>query len=43
MEDFKKRLILTISISLSIILVLGGLFYYFQNDILKKVDRKSVV
>jgi len=39
MEDFKKRLILTISISLSIILVLGGLFYYFYNDILKKVIK----
>ncbi len=39
MEDFKKRLILTISISLSIILVLGGLFYYFHNDILKKVTK----
>jgi len=39
MEDFKKRLTLTISISLSIILVLGGLFYYFHNDILKKVTK----
>jgi Tfp pilus assembly protein PilO len=39
MGDFKKRLILTISISLSIILVLGGLFYYFHNDILKKVTK----
>ena len=39
MGDFKKRLILILSISLSIILVLGGLFYYFHNDILKKVIK----
>lgn len=37
MGDFKKRLILILSISLSIILVLGVLFYYFYNDISKKV------
>ncbi len=37
MGDFKKRLILILSISLSIILVLGGLFYYFRDDISKKV------
>jgi len=39
MGDFKKRLILILSISLSIILVLGGLFYYFHNDILKRVKE----
>ncbi len=39
MGDFKKRLILILSISLSIILVLGGLFYYFHNDILKRVTK----
>ena len=37
MGDFKKRLILILSISLSIILVFGVLFYYFYNDISKKV------
>ena len=39
MGDFKKRLILILSISLSIILVLGGLFYYFYNDISKRVIK----
>jgi len=39
MGDFKKRLILILSISLSIILVLGGLFYYFRNDILKRATK----
>lgn len=39
MGDFKKRLILILSISLSIILVLGGLFYYFRNDISKRVIK----
>ncbi len=39
MGDFKKRLILILSISLSIILVLGGLFYYFCNDILQRVTE----
>ena len=39
MGDFKKRLILILSISLSIILVLGGLFYYFHNDISKRVVK----
>jgi len=39
MDGFKKRLILIISISLSIILILGGLFYYFYNDILKRVVK----
>jgi len=37
MNDFKKRLILILSISLPIILVLGGLFYYFYSDISKRV------
>lgn len=39
MDDFKKRLILIICISLSIILILGGLFYYFRQDIIKRVDK----
>jgi Tfp pilus assembly protein PilO len=39
MDDFKKKLILILSISLSIILVLGGLFYYFYNDISKRVIK----
>ena len=39
MGDFKKRLILILSVSLSIILVLGGLFYYFHNDISKRVIK----
>ena len=39
MGDFKKRLILILSISLSIILILGGLFYYFRNDISKRVIK----
>ena len=39
MNDFKKRLILILSISLSIILILGGLFYYFYSDISKRVVK----
>ena len=39
MDNFKKRLTLILSISLSIILVLGGLFYYFYSDISKRVVK----
>ena len=39
MDDFKKRLILILSISLSTILILGGLFYYFYSDISKRVVK----
>lgn len=42
MIDFKKRLIRILIISFIIILVLGGLFYYFPSDISKKVDQISV-
>ena len=41
MGNFKKRLILILSISLSIILALGMLFYYFCNDISKSVVQIS--
>ncbi len=39
MDSFKKRLVLILSISLSIILILGGLFYYFYSDISKRVVK----
>jgi len=39
MNNFKKRLILILSISLSTILILGGLFYYFYSDISKRVVK----
>ena len=39
MDNFKKRLTLILSISLSIILILGGLFYYFYSDISKRVVK----
>ncbi|MDD3098510.1 MAG: hypothetical protein PHU82_01625 [Candidatus Pacebacteria bacterium] len=42
MIDFKKRLIRVLVISFIIILVLGGLFYYFRSDILKKVDQINI-
>jgi Tfp pilus assembly protein PilO len=42
MIDFKKRLIRILIISFVIILVLGGLFYYFRSDILKKVEQINI-
>ena len=39
MGDFKKRLILILSIALSIILITGGLFYYFYHDISERVVK----
>jgi len=42
MIDFKKRLIRILIVSFIIILVLGGLFYYFRSDIAKKVEQVNV-
>lgn len=39
MIDFKKRLTESLVISLAILLILGGLFYYFRADILKRVEK----
>ncbi|HZI95598.1 MAG TPA: hypothetical protein VFD40_00210 [Candidatus Paceibacterota bacterium] len=39
MDGFKKRLTLILSISLTIILILAGLFYYFYSDISKRVVK----
>jgi Tfp pilus assembly protein PilO len=39
MIDFKKRLIRILITSFVIILVLGGLFYYFRFDIIKRVEK----
>ncbi|MFA5386719.1 MAG: type 4a pilus biogenesis protein PilO [Candidatus Paceibacterota bacterium] len=42
MVDFKKRLTTSLLISLGIILILGGVFYYFRADILKRVEKIEI-
>ncbi|MDD5760797.1 MAG: type 4a pilus biogenesis protein PilO [Candidatus Pacebacteria bacterium] len=39
MADFKKRLTTALLIFFAFVLILGGLFYYFRADILKRVEN----